>query len=258
MRDRLRTARQELLEAERLATIGRMSSSISHDLRHSLSAVYANAEFLESSSLASAERAELLGEIRSAVQGMTDLIDSLLLFSRTGQSLQLSRESLPQLIEHAVSLVKKHPDTHLVSISFVPPQVSAGESLIDARKIERALYNMLLNACQAALQSAQMPKVVVTMTETDFRSQIAITDNGPGVPSSIRARLFEPFVSAGKQNGIGLGLALALRIAQEHGGTVSLHESQPGSTIFHLILARNAPADTALAEEESPAVKKPA
>ncbi len=88
MRMRLRRTQQELLEAERLATIGRMASSISHDLRHYLSAVYANAEFLGSWSIGPEERAELLAEVKMGVHGMTDLIESLLIFGRTGQHLQ--------------------------------------------------------------------------------------------------------------------------------------------------------------------------
>ena len=69
MRLRLRRTQQELLEAERLATIGRMASSISHDLRHYLSAVYANAEFLGSWSVGREERAELLSEVKMGVRG---------------------------------------------------------------------------------------------------------------------------------------------------------------------------------------------
>ena len=77
----------ELIESDRLATIGRMASSGSHDLRHHLSAIYANAEFMSLSQTGGEERAELLGEVRDAVQDMTDLIESLLLFSQTGQGL---------------------------------------------------------------------------------------------------------------------------------------------------------------------------
>ncbi len=88
MRDSLQKTQQELLEAERLATIGRMASSISHDLRHSLAAIVANAEFLCESKLSSDQREELYQEVRVAVNQMTDLIDSLLEFSRTRESLR--------------------------------------------------------------------------------------------------------------------------------------------------------------------------
>src|ERR1700730_10495419 len=90
MRKNLQKTQRELLDAERLATIGRMASSISHDLRHSLAAVMANAEFLCESNLTPGQREDLYAEIRIAVAQMTDLIDSLLEFSRTRESLHPS------------------------------------------------------------------------------------------------------------------------------------------------------------------------
>jgi signal transduction histidine kinase len=236
MRCRLRSAREELVAAERLATIGQMASSISHDLRHYLSAVYANAEFLGYDSIGPDERLELLAEIRQGVRGMTDLIDSLLLFSRTGQSLQLSYESLPFLAERAIGLVRAHPDAQNVHIVHQPmPQI---EGWIDARKIERAVYNLLLNGCQAARLGTEMPEIAIGLGETDEQIIFLITDNGPGVPESIRESLFQPFVSVGKPSGIGLGLTLAQKISQEHGGSVALIESRPGRTAFQFSFAK--------------------
>jgi signal transduction histidine kinase len=237
MRFKLRNAREELLAAERLATIGQMASSISHDLRHYLSAVYANAEFLGYDSIGPEERLELLAEVRQGVRGMTDLIDSLLLFSRTGESLQLSYESLPFLADRAIALVRAHPDTQ--HVHFVLEPVAQVEGWLDARKVERALYNLLLNACQAARQGSDAPEIRVALVEDEERLTFAIIDNGPGVPAAIRESLFQPFVSVGKASGIGLGLTLAQKIAQEHGGSVVLAESCAGRTVFQFSLAKS-------------------
>jgi signal transduction histidine kinase len=237
MRRRLKHAREELLANERLATIGRMASSISHDLRHYLSAVYANAEFLGYDSVGTEERGELLAEIRQGVRGMTDLIESLLFFSRTGQSLQLSYESLPFLVDRSIAMVRSHPDTQTVRFEVEPmPQI---EVWLDTLKIERALYNLLLNACQAARQRTGDPKIEVSLKEDSEQVALFIADNGPGVSESVRVTLFQPFVSEGKASGIGLGLTLAHKIAQEHGGAVTLEESQPGHTVFRLSLAKS-------------------
>jgi len=236
MRRRLRDTRQELVAAERLATIGRMASSISHDLRHYLSAVYANAEFLGYDSVGEHERMELLAEIRQGVRGMTDLIDSLLLFSRTGQALQLSWESLPFLAERSIAMVRAHPDAKNVTFAVQPmPQI---EVWMDALKIERAIYNLLLNGCQAARAGTAPPQILVSLTEESEWIRLRITDNGPGVSEAMRVTMFQPFVSEGKPSGIGLGLALAHKIAQEHGGSVTLEESRPGRTVFTLSLAQ--------------------
>jgi len=106
MRESIQTTQRELLDAERLATIGRMASSISHDLRHSLAAIVANAEFLCESNLTSAQREELYGEVRIAVNQMTDLIESLLEFSRTRESLRPSYGTVQDTVERAIQLVK--------------------------------------------------------------------------------------------------------------------------------------------------------
>lgn len=237
MRTRLRRAQQDLLDVERLATIGRMASSISHDLRHYLSAVYANAEFLGSWTTRPEERAELLAEVRMGVQGMTELIESLLIFSRTGQPLQLSCESIAFVAERAIALVKTHPDAQNVTVTCDP--LPSLEAWMDTRKIERAIYNLLLNGCQAARHGVSPPAVRMLLTETEDWIKLSIVDSGLGVSAPIRSTLFQPFVSEGKHNGIGLGLTLADRIAQEHGGRVVLEESQPGRTVFSLALAKS-------------------
>src|SRR5581483_2537302 len=115
MRQEIQTAHQALLESERLATIGRMASSVSHDLRHYLAAVYANSEFLAAGKLPESERNEILTEIRTAVNGTTDLLESLLMFSRTGSPGPRSVHSLTFIVEKAVSMARAHPDAAAVT-----------------------------------------------------------------------------------------------------------------------------------------------
>jgi signal transduction histidine kinase len=209
-----RHAQTQLIEAERMSAIGRMACSISHDMRHSLTAIYANAELLERLDRCASARAELLLEIQEAVLAMTERIDSLLQFGSSGRTNPLVHESVSLIVEKAVAAVKFHPDGRSVSItvSKFPP----AEADMDARNLESAIYNLLLNACQAA-----------------------ILDNGPGIPASVRRTLFDPFVTAGKPNGTRLGLTLARRIAEEHGGSVCLEESNQERTIFTLSLTKN-------------------
>jgi signal transduction histidine kinase len=238
MRGEIKRSHRELLESDRLATIGRMASSVSHDLRHHLSAIYANAEFMSLPQSGPEERVELLLEVRDAVQSMTDLIESLLLFSQTGQILHLRRESVDALIERTVQNVRLHPECRQVQISVeAPVPVYAW---IDSKKLSRALYNLILNASQSARSGNRAPTVVVSLSEDSDKIKISIRDSGPGVADSIRETLFQPFVSAGKENGTGLGLTLAQHIAQEHGGEVRLEKSVPGETIFTILLFKQA------------------
>jgi signal transduction histidine kinase len=225
----------QLIEAERMSAIGRMACSISHDMRHSLTAIYANAEFLERRDICASVRAGLLLEIREAVLAMTERLDSLLQFGCSGRKIPLVREPVFSVIERAVAAVKFHPDGQNVPITVrkLPP----AEAVIDARNLESAIYNLLLNACQAAMRSTHAPEVRVQLAEVDEQIYVTIRDNGPGILASIRKTLFEPFVTAGKTNGTGLGLTLARRIAEEHGGSVWLEESNQEWTEFTLSLS---------------------
>jgi signal transduction histidine kinase len=232
MRTSLLKSQRDLLESEQLATIGRMASSISHDLRHSLAAIVANSEFLCDSDLTPAQREELYQEVRSGVNLMTDLIDSLLEFARTRESLSPTYGSVSDVIQRAVQAVRLHPRHHPRSIDVLCTGSLSG--WFDARKLERALYNLLLNACDAA--PAVNGVVEVTAAEIGGAITISVADNGPGVAESIRERLFHPFVSYGKENGTGLGLAVVQKIVQDHGGKISLARTAEGKTVFTIVL----------------------
>jgi signal transduction histidine kinase len=225
-----------VIEAERMSAIGRMACSISHDMRHSLTAIYANAAFLERHDMCTSVRADLLLEIQEAVLAMTERIDSLLQFGSSGRKKPLVHERVSVVVEKAVAAVRCHPDGQNVPITVgkLPP----AEADIDARSLESAIYNLLLNACQSAIRSTHVPQMKVHLTEVDERIYVTISDNGPGIPASVRSTLFDPFVTAGKPNGTGLGLTLARRIAEEHGGSVCLKESNPERTVFTLSLTK--------------------
>jgi signal transduction histidine kinase len=232
MRDEIQLANQARLESERLATIGLMASSVSHDLRHYLSAVYANAEFLASETLSPDERAEIFADIRSAVLGTAEMLESLLIFSRTGSSVRFAEERIAPIIEQALALVRAHPDAQNTVFDKCFGDHEDLVATIDGKQIERAIYNLLLNACQAGVAADRVPHVSLSVRVEHESFFIRIVDNGDGVPEAIRSRLFDPFVSEGKQKGTGLGLTLANCIAEEHGGEVLLVSSYPGETIF--------------------------
>jgi signal transduction histidine kinase len=232
-----RPAPRQPIEAERMSAIGRMACSISHDMRHSLAAIYANAEFLEHHDICASVRADLLLEIQEAVLAMTERIESLLQFGRSGRKSPLVRARVSSVVEKAVAAVKSHPDGQNVSI--IVRKFPPAEADIDARNLESAIYNLLLNACQAATRSTHVPEVRVDLTEVDEQICVTISDNGPGIPAPVRRTLFNPFVTAGKPNGTGLGLTLARRIAEEHGGSVCLAKSNRERTVFTLSLTKN-------------------
>ena len=232
MRQNLHKAQERLLESERMATIGTMAGSISHDLRHALTAVVANAEFLCGMDLDADQREELYLEIRSGVDQMTELIESLLEFSRTHASLSLSYVNLEEIIRRAVSAVRCHPQWQRVDISIVSE--ARAEGWFDEKRLQRVFYNLLLNACEACGGNGQ---IEILIREEAQRLEVRVRDSGGGIPEGIRDRLFQPFVSSGKQNGTGMGLAVVQKILQDHGGDIRIESTSSNGTVFVIGLA---------------------
>ena len=243
MRKNLQKTQRELLDAERLATIGRMASSISHDLRHSLAAVVANAEFLCESSLTPGQREDLYAEIRVAVDQMTDLIESLLEFSRTRESLRPTYGDVRSAVERAMQGVKAHPEFQRIRIRISAEGSTDG--WFDFKKLERALLNLMLNACEVV--PAESGKIDIGLRRKGENLEIRIADNGPGIADTVRDRLFEPFVSHGKENGTGMGLTVVQKILQDHGGDVAVEQTSASGTTFRVSIPLNPSAENALA-----------
>jgi signal transduction histidine kinase len=241
MRSSLLKTQQALLESEQLATIGRMASSISHDLRHSLAAIVANSEFLCDGRLTGAQREELYQEVRIGVNQMTDLIDSLLEFARTRESLSPSYASISETVHRAMQAVRLHPRHQGTPIQI--DSNGQGLAWFDPRKLERALYNLLLNACEAA--PTIEGRVLVTIGRSGSSVAIAVSDNGPGIAEAIRDKLFHPFVSYGKENGTGLGLTVVQKIVQDHGGEVLMERTADARTVFRITIPGRSPQGSA-------------
>ena len=243
MRKNLQKTQRELLDAERLATIGRMASSVSHDLRHSLAAVIANAEFLCESNLTPGQREDLYAEIRIAVNQMTELIESLLEFSRTRESLRPTYGDVRSAVDRAVQAVKAHPEFQRIRIHISGE--GSTEGWFDFKKLERALLNLLLNACE--MVPAESGKIDIAMQRRGESLEIRIQDNGPGIAEAVRDRLFEPFVSHGKENGTGMGLTVVQKILQDHGGDVAVEQTSASGTTFCIKIPLNPSSESALA-----------
>jgi len=238
MRRTLQTAQQELLHAERLATIGRMASTISHDLRHPLTAILAYAEFLAEVKLDEKRRSDFYREIRQAVDQMTDQLNTLLEFSKARVVYRPVYEDVEKIIQHAIRTVQARPEYH--SIFFTSSHEGAREAWFDPNKLRRVLHNLLLNACEAVAPDSG--RIEVRSRQTPQGLEIRVADNGPGLPAEIRSQVFQPFATHGKESGTGLGLTVVQKIVQEHGGEVGVERTGPEGTVFRIALPGRTPA----------------
>src|SRR5258707_9260877 len=119
-------------------------------------------------------------------------------------------------------------------------RVGEMEGVFDPKKIERAFFNLMLNACEATAQRQGQIRVELHSSAESF--EVRVADNGPGIPESIRNTLFDPFVSSGKPNGTGLGLAIVNKIIRDHGGSVSVEQTSEAGTVFLVKLPRTSRA----------------
>jgi signal transduction histidine kinase len=229
MRQQLQATQRQLIEAERLATIGRMANTISHDLRHPLTAISAYAEFMAEGTLTDEQRRDFFQEIRIAINRMTDEINSLLGFSHQREALQKAEGRLDEVIDRAIKTVKALPEYEGVAIVG---QAAGVRAWFDPGKFERVMLNLLFNAAEAVPPSGG--RIEIAALEGPAGTEVRVSDNGPGIPGAILSTLFDPFVSYGKQSGTGLGLTVVHNVMQQHGGEVVVERTGPEGTTFLL------------------------
>jgi signal transduction histidine kinase len=235
MRGELLASQQQQIETERIAALGRAASSISHDLRHYLAAVVANAEFLYEAEELKLDKTEIYREIQTASTQMIDLIDSLRELAYQRSAISPEPTNLDQVIRRAIEAVKGRPEFRNRAITLIARD--AVEGVFDPKKLERAFFNLVLNACEATPDGESRVTVDVQTRKDSF--EVRVTDQGSGVPINIRDNVFDPFVSSGKPNGTGLGLAIVSKIINDHGGSVTLERTSETGTVMLVKLPRS-------------------
>lgn len=217
----IQNARQELIRQERISTIGRLSSSIVHDLRNPLAAIYGGAEIMVDSEIAPPQLKRLAGNIYRASRRIQELLQDLVNVGR-GKTEGAEMCRLTEVAAAARDSLAPAAEAQSVRVTVEIP--NSIELPLERARVERVFVNLIDNAIEAmpvggAVQiSASMSADGVT---------IEVADTGPGISPEIRDHLFQPFVSSGKKNGLGLGLALSRQTILDHGGDMWV-ESEPG------------------------------
>ncbi len=228
---------EQVRRAEALAAVGRLAGGLAHEIRNPLGIVRASAQMLFDE-VADPGVKECTQVIRQEVDRVNDLIQQLLDFSCPRPVVKSPLE-VSKVVEGVVSLVQAYATQQGVAIETrLEPALPPVNG--DEERLRQSLVNLLLNAVQA------MPKGGRVLVEASHRKgdarapypcavEIAVADQGHGIPREDLPRVFEPFFST-KAHGTGLGLAIALQVAHEHGGDI-LVESQVGKgSTFHVII----------------------
>ena len=239
----IRQAREDLIRQERISTIGRLSSSIVHDLRNPLAAIYGGSEMLVDADLPPAHVKRLAGNIYRASRRIQELLQDLLNVSRGARRApEVCR--LREVASAACdSLASMAGAQNVKVVQEIPAEI---ELPLDRSRMERAFVNLIANALEAMPEGGEV-RIAASLERGAVL--VEVRDTGPGIAPEIRTQLFQPFVSARKRNGLGLGLALSRQTVLDHGGDMWV-ESAPGSGarfLFRLPLGSampsNGPAD---------------
>ena len=214
-------ARAELVRQERISTIGRLSSSIVHDLRNPLAAIYGGAEMLVDNDLTMAQMKRLAANIYRASRRIQDLLQDLLHVSR-GKTASPEPARLRDVAWAALESVRETAEARSIAVTIsIPDEI---ELNLERNRVERVFTNLLANATEAMHEGGE---VRVSAQISGDSVLVEVRDNGPGIAPEVLANLFQPFVSVGKKNGLGLGLALSRQTIIDHSGDMWV-ESEPG------------------------------
>ncbi len=232
----LRETRDAAVQTGKLATLGQMSAGISHELNQPLAALQTFAD--NARALLARGRYDEVGE---NLQTISELVDRTGRIVRQLKSFARKEAATPQAvtvasaIEHAQMIVEPRRRELAAHIAVELPAETL-LAIAEAGRLEQILVNLLRNGLDA-MAGQTTPQLEVSAKREGEQIAIRVRDHGPGVPDEVRAHLFEPFYTtkpAGE--GLGLGLAISLTIAESYGGTLSAHNAPDGGAVFVLTL----------------------
>ena len=222
----LQQSRDKLIQAERLATAGKMSASFAHEIRNPLSSMRMLSQLLMQKPEMSAEQRQSLQYILEEIERIDNIVKGLMDFARP-TTLNLAEQPLVPTLQAVLSLMEANLTHHQIRLvlEFAP---DLPDLQFDSDKIKQAFMNVVLNAMEAMPQGGTLS---VTTFKLEDGISIKVTDTGVGIPEADIEHLFEPFFSR-KDKGTGLGLANVKRILEEHGGTVEIENAlDEGATV---------------------------
>jgi signal transduction histidine kinase len=231
---------RELLQAERLAVVGRFARAIVHDLKNPLNIIGLTAEMAGMEQVAPELRRQAKERIRKQVERISDLVGEILDFTQGSPSdfvlapaeygafvQQLVKELGPEVSLKSATLILENP----------PPAV---ELLLHPKRLRRVFYNLIHNATDAMPEGG---KILLRFHATPTEVVTEIEDTGGGIAPEMAGQLFEAFATHGKTHGTGLGLSICKRIIQDHQGWIAAR-SEPGrGAVFSFGLPRRGPEE---------------
>ncbi|HXX63912.1 MAG TPA: ATP-binding protein [Bacteroidota bacterium] len=221
---------REMVQSERLSAVGRMASTIIHDIKNPMGTLRMYAQVIKKKT-GDAESAQLAEEMIRQVDRFVNMTQEILDFSRGISDVHLETVLLDEVLEGAIAFIEK--DLNKRNVTLVRDFQYTGECTMDVEKMVRVFYNLAGNAADAMKDGGTL---TVRTMQKDRMLVIEFADSGCGIPDEIRSKVFEPFFTYGKRHGTGLGLAIVKKIVDDHHGRLEIESAvNQGTTIRMLI-----------------------
>jgi signal transduction histidine kinase len=227
---KMEESQKALLQVEKMATAGRLSASIAHEVNNPLQAVQNCLHLAAREDLPPEKRQEYFDLARVELDRLTLTVKRMLDFYRPGP-VQNEKLSLPEILDHVLHLMAKQLSERSVIVDFeipdnLPPILAVGS------QIQQVFINLILNASDAMPEGGQLR---ISARAVRGGVEILFQDNGPGIPHEKQANIFEPFFST-KDGGTGLGLTVSYNIITAHGGSLELLSDRGPGACFKVLL----------------------
>ncbi len=229
--EELKIATEEKLKSERLATLGMVVSTITHDIKNPLTSIrYFSALLGEEDNIEPEDKKKYVDIIESEIERLVGMIEELLSFAKGGGPLKIKQHCIKGIIEEVFIVLER--DFYDKDITVTQDIKFSGMVSIDDEKLKRVIYNLAYNARDAMSDSGGEIRIQVFREKTNFI--VTIADNGAGIPEKIIDTLFMPFVTQGKTKGTGLGLAISKKIIDDHNGELTFTTKKNNGTTFFI------------------------
>ncbi len=222
----------EMERRERLSTLGNMAAAVAHEIRNPLNAVSMGLQRLrvEFEPAEGEEYRSLLDLVQGEVRRLNAIVEDFLSLARP-LALKPQPIAVPALLDEVLSLVDGEARGAGITIkSVIPSELPPLEA--DRDRIKQVLLNLVLNAVQAMPGGGTL---TLGASASGGAVILSVTDTGSGIPPEVLPRLFEPYVTT-KAKGLGLGLAIARRIVEAHGGRIEAENRPEGGSRFRVTL----------------------
>jgi len=227
---------------QRLGTIGRLLSQVIHDFKTPMTVISGHVQMMTTADDAQV-RAEHAASVLKQLQTLTTMQREVLDFARGERRIFVRRVYLHRFFDDIKKQIEQYAEGQPITTQFdIDTKVTAR---FDETRVARAVQNLARNAVEAMAEKGGVLRIYARMDHEDLL--IGVSDTGPGIPEEIQGRMFQSFVTAGKQGGTGLGLAIVKKIVQEHKGTTLVRSTPEGAT-FELRLPQGVQIQSVLPE----------